>query len=524
MPTFEIATPKGKYRVTAPDENAALEALRSEGLMQEPVGTVEDVARSGATGLRQGIEGVAGMFGDAAKMGGDIAAWGAGKLGAGEGAQDMIRKGARYLTVVPNAPTTQEIQGLTKPVIGEHYQPQTTAGEYARTGGQFLPGAMLGPGAMGRKLMTGAGAALTSETAGQLTKGTRLEPYARAAGAFAGGLAGSAIPMPGRSRAPALPSADDIKASAGYEALKPEMQAARVTTETYRDIVGRLRAVADDFGMVPEQHAAFQRILARHTKASGSSTPSLQDLEILRRSLANAGQTTDASARALSGKLIAELDSAIEGLGGSNVMVGAGRTAENTIKDLQTARSTWRTAMKSEMIEGAMEKARNTASGFENGLRVEFRKILNSKTLSRSFDQTELSVMRQIVQGSFKGNMLRWLGGFGVPLDNGRNFLGSVMGGGVGSTLGAAVAGPMGAAVGGPLLVGIGTAAKAASAAGTRNTAQVLEALVKAGPSMRKAVGEALIELQTAQRAGLVRSGVNAMQALQSTRERERQR
>lgn len=484
----------------------------------EAPSTGMDILRSAGTGLRQGVEGLLGTFGDAAQMTGDVAAWGAGKLGIGESGQDIIRSGARWLSPIPNAPTTEQLQGVSTAAIGEHYQPQTTAGEYARTAGQFAPAAIAGPGTLGRKAAIGAGSALASETAGQLTDGTALEPFARAGGAIVGGLAGARIPVPGRA-APKLPTARDIKDSAGYNALKPEMQKARVTNETYRDIVGRLQSVADDFGLVPEQHAAFKGILTRHAKSARTGTASVQDLEILRRSLNNAGKSaTDASARELSRQMVEALDSAIDGLGGANVAVGAGRSAADTISDLKTARETWRTGMKAEMIEQATERARNVASGFENGLRIEFRKILNNKTLSRMFTDTEKMAMRQVVRGTFKGNMMRWLGGFGVPLDNGRNFLGSVIGGGVGAGIGSAVAGPMGAAVGGPLLMGIGTAAKAGSNAVTRNNALFAEALVKGGKQANKLVAEAMMEMRAARNLGLIRSGFHGQQAFTASR------
>lgn len=57
-----------------------------------------------------------------------------------------------------------------------------TAGEYAATVGEFLPGA-LGGGA-GNALRFGVAPAIASETAGQVTEGTAAEPYARAAAAL----------------------------------------------------------------------------------------------------------------------------------------------------------------------------------------------------------------------------------------------------------------------------------------------------------------------------------------------------
>lgn len=77
---------------------------------------------------------------------------------------------------------------------GEFYKPKTIAGEYAQTVGEFAPGIIGGPGGLlTRALAQVVAPALVSETAGQLTKGTAAEPYARFGGAIAGGVLPSVI-------------------------------------------------------------------------------------------------------------------------------------------------------------------------------------------------------------------------------------------------------------------------------------------------------------------------------------------
>lgn len=78
--------------------------------------------------------------------------------------------------------------------------PDTVPGEYARTIGSFLPSSVLGAenaaGIPNAALRYAAIPGMTSETAGQLTKGTELEPYARVAGAVlpaVPGIAASAV-------------------------------------------------------------------------------------------------------------------------------------------------------------------------------------------------------------------------------------------------------------------------------------------------------------------------------------------
>jgi hypothetical protein len=479
----------------------------------------EDIVASGSSGIARGaadLAGLPGTIGDAVNSGG----------------QWLLRNGYEAVTGAAPSPQggmverffagpTEEVQaamigGGANPLSGANlksglsavtggatdYQPYTTAGDYARTIGEFVPGAAAFGGASAPALIRNALVpAVASEGAGQATEGTGLEPYARIAGALAGGMAANSV---GRAAKPALPSAKQIKESAGYKELKPILQEAQVNQPGYQKAVGDLRAVADDFGMVPEQHGAFEAILARHADSASKGGASLQDLEILRRSLLNAGkQPTNPSAGELSRQMIEKLDDFVD--------EGTGLIGES----LKEARQVYRTGAKAAIVEEAVEKAQNTASGFENGLRVEFRKLLNNKRLNRQWTETERSAMQDVVRGDFKSNTLRWLGGFGVPLDNGRNFLGSVMGGGAGAAIGSALAGPVGAAVGGPLLVGVGTAAKAGANAATRNSANIAEALVKGGPQAQSTFAAAQGARQLAGREAVLRALLQSQSATQ---------
>lgn len=80
------------------------------------------------------------------------------------------------------------------------YEPKSKGGGYIQTVAEFLPGAVGGPGSIGRNLlMQGVVPAVTSETAGRLTEGTWAEPYARFAGALLGGIGGNVLENKARS-------------------------------------------------------------------------------------------------------------------------------------------------------------------------------------------------------------------------------------------------------------------------------------------------------------------------------------
>lgn len=154
-----------------------------------------DVVRSAGAGLRQGIEGIGGMAGDMAGLQGDALGWIAGKFGASPETQETFRSVGSRATPFFGMPGSEQVAQQTDALIGGtlKHDPQTTLGEYAKTGAEFLPAAAAGPGSFGRRLVTQALLpAAGSETAGQMTEGTAAEPYARVAGALAGGLAPSA--------------------------------------------------------------------------------------------------------------------------------------------------------------------------------------------------------------------------------------------------------------------------------------------------------------------------------------------
>jgi hypothetical protein len=193
MPTFELQGPDGKtYEVEAPSAEAAVGAFK-QFAPQAPaapvpaVDTLSDVAKSAGTGLVQGTLGLGTIFGNVEQLG---------RMG--------INKGAEFLGYEPPVsedaflPTYGDAKTAVENAVGQKfYEPQTTAGEYARTIGEFAPmAAFPAAGAVGRAANVVA-PALASETAGQLTKGSSMEPWARAAGAFAGGAVPRAItPLP----------------------------------------------------------------------------------------------------------------------------------------------------------------------------------------------------------------------------------------------------------------------------------------------------------------------------------------
>jgi hypothetical protein len=173
---------------------AELARRRGQSTQQPQVSTTEDVLKSGGVGLAQGAIEIPGLIGDTQQLAGNIAGGAARMFGAGDEFQAGLRdKVARLAVPLPGvignlAPTSEQLRGSVENVTGDFYKPQTTPGEFAYSAGRFIPSTMMGPGSTAMKLGVGVASGLGSEAAGQATKGTELEPYARVAGAVAGGV------------------------------------------------------------------------------------------------------------------------------------------------------------------------------------------------------------------------------------------------------------------------------------------------------------------------------------------------
>lgn len=153
------------------------------------VSPAEDVLRSAVTGLRRGVVSIPGLPGTIEQLGRMGIDWAGQRMGYDPQTTrgQVLPTSADMIRGDQDPNLTLRMFGRETPTPGApHYQPQTTAGEYARTVGEFAPGALLPGGIVQRVGMNVAAPAVTSETLGQIAEGTRYEPAARAVGALVG--------------------------------------------------------------------------------------------------------------------------------------------------------------------------------------------------------------------------------------------------------------------------------------------------------------------------------------------------
>jgi hypothetical protein len=202
MAIFDITTPDGrKFRVEGETQEGALAALQQMLSAQaapaqpqpaEPqqsagmMATAADMAKSFAGGLGRGVTSLADTA--AAALPVNMA------MNAYQMANTAINGGG-LLDIASAGMPDPNLRNLASTVTrgAVDYQAQTVPGQYAGTVGEFLPGGVAGKAPMIAGVIPG----LASEFAGQLTDGTQLEPFARAAAAIAAPVAGQAVRYPG---------------------------------------------------------------------------------------------------------------------------------------------------------------------------------------------------------------------------------------------------------------------------------------------------------------------------------------
>lgn len=224
MAKFRITAPSGEtFEITAPEgasEDEVMAFAQKQFAMQpaadpmpnaaatagagvsEPIDTTTDMAKSFGTGLVKGTAGMLTLPQTMQQVGSQINAKAGGPMLDPEG---LPAKGARAVAdalpaggfglsplirmIVGGQPnvTYDKTIGAIEGVTGPLYKPKTTAGEYAQTVGEFVPGGV-GPGGLMRKAANVALPAVASETAGQMTRGSDIEGAARLVGGLTGAV------------------------------------------------------------------------------------------------------------------------------------------------------------------------------------------------------------------------------------------------------------------------------------------------------------------------------------------------
>lgn len=366
------------------------------------------------------------------------------------------------------------------------------AGGVATAGGLAKQGATLVGKAAGRDIGTRAAAGMAEGAAygtafgtGNADEGSRLEGAVD--GAKLGAVFGGLIPIAGQGLKRGYQSvAGKVKTAQTAptrEALKTEADAAfkaadEMGVRFHQGARGSLiNGIADDLNSAkyrPNINKDVRAVL-NEFDSFVEKQPTLSNLQDFRSFVLKQQRNMDPSKttdKDMLGLIVQNIDDFADRIDGSTVIANAGNRAA-AVQHLKKGRDLWKRLRKTDVLEDAIYKAENQASGFENGLRTQFRQLINNKKTRRLFSREELGAMQKVVRGGPIENGLKLLGKLGFGVDGASNAFGGAMGMGLGSLAG----GPIGG-----LAVGAGaTAARKGAEMATRSNADFARALVRAG-------------------------------------------
>jgi len=241
--------------------------------------------------------------------------------------------------------------------------------------------------------------------------------------------------------------------------------------KAFKGMVNRIDLAVRKAGFDPDLTPKTASVLRRLQSELGKS-PTLTEIDTLRKVAQNAAKSIEPADAALGSIVVDNIDSFLDIVSPSAFKKGNLKTSEISGK-YQVARDLWGRARRSELINESFEKARNQASGFENGLVTQFRSILNNKKKSRFFKANELDAMKKVVRGTTTENIAKLIGRLGFSEGHATNLIG----GSLGIAGGAAIGGPVGA-VAVPV---IGQVSRKLAQRLTRKNAEFADTVVRAG-------------------------------------------
>lgn len=468
---IEVELPDGRVvEINTTDTAVAAQAAQkflSAGAQPPKTAMLEDAAKSVGAGLANATAGTLGMAGDVRSLlSAGTDALGS-RLGVG---QDKVQAFKDYMSkaasmtgpgmVLANAPTSRQIkESATDPVVSPDYEPQTVAGGYLKTGAEFLPGmAVGGPRALLPRLATNVAApAIASETAGQITKGTDAEPYARVGAALLGG-AGATKAVNSMAKASALkaatPSLADVKSEAtnAYDALTARNVAtplspqsipvniaggrATVQQSTLDSVANDIRDTLNKRGIRPSNAGSVHSALDEIRVPATAGAPDVADLVAARQSIKELLGKQDTNK---SGAFVAlgKLEQAIE------------QNSPGTMKAIREADKNYAAAKAVEALDKRVAKADLQAAGENSGMNVgnKIRQQVTSflsSSEAKYLDAATKADLEKIVRGTWTQNGMRAV----ANLLGGGGGLGMMVGGTAGYQAGGWPGAAAGAAAG----------------------------------------------------------------------------
>lgn len=273
----------------------------------------------------------------------------------------------------------------------------------------MLPGGVLAQGAASGGLTTDS-----SDPRGIATD-MGLGAVGGKVGEFLGGTAARGVSAL-LGKVPAAPTTEALKDAARAAYKQADNSGMIISGNAMRDLTQNIESDLADKGvdatLHPKAVAAYSRIANAATDPKTGGNITLKGLETLRRVAGQAAMGTDPADKFMGHAIQDHIDDFVDALGPQHVI---GNLDPDALDALSNARSLWKTASKSDIIDRAMTKAENSASNLtqgdaENAQRTAFRQIANNPKVFGKFNPDEQAAILQVVRGGPMSNAMRQLG------------------------------------------------------------------------------------------------------------------
>ena len=244
-----------------------------------------------------------------------------------------------------------------------------------------------------------------------------------------------------------------------------------VKPEAYHKLISNIdRRIAEagaDYRTTPKAVGALSRM-----QENLGQEISLGELDILRKVASDVSKNVDLSESSKGAMIVDSIDDFLDTSGTQALNIPEG---VNVGAKYKAARQLWGRARRSELVQEAFEKARNSAGGFEKGLVPAFRSILNNKRQKRYFSSGETAAMQEVVRGGRLSNVAQFLGKFDV-IGKSPGLMGTLA-----LTSGVATMGP-----GGLIIPFIGNVSNKLGNRMVRGQAKMVDQVIRAGKNANK--------------------------------------
>lgn len=291
----------------------------------------------------------------------------------------------------------------------------------------------------------------------------------------------------------AAPSAEQLRQAGG--AVFDEISELGVTIEPkqFTELLKRADKAARDAGGRPRTTPQVFGVIDEFAEVAESGRPiDLDEIDQMRRVAQNAADTIDRSQKVPALAIIDEIDTFLDDAGDKFLTKPEGVSVG---EEYRRARQLWGRARKSEAIDELFVAAQDTASGFENGLRIEARKLLKNKKRSKFFSAKEKEALKQISQGTKASNLAKLVGRLGLTEGQAVNIVNPAIGGGAAFAL----FGTPGAIA----VPAIGQVSKGLAQRLTKNNARLADQVVRAGSNAELITKAYLNNVPKGQRSAL---------------------